>query len=568
MERLRALSLGLGLAALGCGGDSVVRTAGSAVPLRGRYEVVERFLDGRDALTVVGDCNGDGRVDFVNMATLFVQRADGSFAPTMLEGMSGRKAGTMVDLDGDGAMDLVLAGTDVVWRRGDGACGFGAPMRIAPDVEGEPAQILVRDVDQDGLADLTVARQERRERAFQLLVARGDGRFDDRTPPPTPMARHQDVPYRTFATFYDDVDGDGTLDLFALTDHDLGWFSWGVAGEAMTFAQDPAVTANITPISPMALSPLDVDRDGVFEYFVSGTFGNHRLYRYEGDRRLVDAAARAGLREPGSRDDGWGTLAFDANLDGYPDLLVREEPDDHRGDGPVRLFVNRGDGTFALAPVIDAQLSGTSLACADFEADARVSCLARDRGMRGLVLLRNRIEHRGAWVGVRLRGTVSSPDASGAHVALDGARPPLVVMAGGQSPTLGEHDRGVILALGAATTASVTVTWPSGIVQHVTGLAAGRYATIVEPAALTLSTRVAAADGSSQVEVIADPRAVGASAVNLLCEGVCAWIGPATVDAQGRHHRALVAPASAGFSRVGLALDGVPLRVRPRVRWE
>ena len=78
---------------------------------------------------------------------------------------------------------------------------------------------------------------------------------------------------------------------------------------------------------------------------------------------------------------------------------------------------------------------------------------------------------------MRLRGTVSSPDASGAHVALDGARPPLVVMAGGQSPTLGEHDRGVILALGAATTASVTVTWPSGIVQHVTGLAAGRYAT-------------------------------------------------------------------------------------------
>ena len=158
METLRALSLGLGLAALGCSGDSVVRTAGSAVPLRGRYEVVERFLDGRDALTVVGDCNGDGHVDFVNMATLFVQRADGSFAPTALAAMSGRKAGTMVDLDGDGAMDLVLAGADVLWRRGDGACGFGAPMSIATDVEGEPAQILVRDVDQDGLADLTVAR--------------------------------------------------------------------------------------------------------------------------------------------------------------------------------------------------------------------------------------------------------------------------------------------------------------------------------------------------------------------------------------------------------------------------
>jgi len=541
--------------------------------LRGSYEVTDNFLGGQEGVTVVGDCNDDGRVDFLNRATLFVQNAGGGFDPVPLEGMSGRKGGTLVDLDGDGALDLVLAGAGVEWRRGDGRCRFGAPQGIAADVEGEAAQVLVQDVDLDGLADLTVARQERPDLAFQFFVARGDGRFEDRTSPPTPMAMHQDVPYRTFGTFYDDVDADGVQDLFAAVDIDLGWFSWGVAGDAPSFMQDPAVTGDLSQSSPMSLSPIDYDRDGSMEYFVSGSFDHSRLYRYRyrGGRRLEDVAARAGVGSVAvSTDDLWGSLSFDADLDGYPDLLALVVPDDHQGGGWIRLLINRHDETFALAApsVLHQNLQAIGMVCADFWSDGRVSCLARDIGPRGLVLLRNRVEPQGRWVGLRLRGSVSSPDASGARVSLDGASPPLVVMAGGQSPTLGEHDRGVLLAIGAAGEAAVTITWPSGIRQRVAGLRAGSYATVTEPRALGVSARVAPADGRSLVEVVVDPRAAGASAATLGCSGACAWQGEMTTDAEGRLHRTLRAPSTPGAARVEVALDGRALRVRPRVRFE
>ncbi len=541
-----------------------------AVALPGGFEVVDHYLGGRDAVTIVGDCNGDGRIDIVNGAMLHVQRPDGTFTPTPIEDALGRKAGSMIDLDGDGATDLVLAGAAVEWRRGDGLCHFEAPRQIAGPVEGEAAQVLAYDVDRDGLTDLTVARQERFDLAFQLLIARGDGRFEDHTPAPTPPPGHRDGAYRTFGTFYDDVDRDGAPDLFAIEDNDLGWFSWGIAGDPPRFQQDPDVTESFSAVSPMSVSPIDYDRDGVFEYFVSGVFGNHLLYRYAGGRELENVASRAAVCAVDSSDDGWGSVSFDVDLDGYPDLLFREEPDDHHDGGWVRLLVNRRDGTFgtAVPAVLRAKLQGTSLACADFNADGHVSCLARDFGSRGLVFLRNRVVPAGGWVGLRLRGTLSSPDASGARVSLDGVAPPLVVMAGAQSPTLGEHDRSVLLAVGAATSAAVTVTWPSGLHQRVSGLAVGRYATVVEPVALTVTTRVAPADGSTRVEVIADPRAAGAATAALSCVGVCGWEGPATTDAEGRQHRMLRAPTAPGSARLGLTLDGVALGVRPRVRFE
>jgi hypothetical protein len=573
MRRRWAVFLALWVTGLtpSCGSESPTSPTRVAPALAGSFEVTNNFLGGGEGLTVVGDCNGDGRVDFINRATLFVQNAAGGFDAAALDGMSGRKSGSLVDLDGDGALDLVLASAGVEWRPGDGSCHFGPARTIAADTDGEPAQVLVRDVDQDGLADLTVARQERRDLAFQFFVGRGDGRFEDSTSPPTPLPMRRDIPYRTFGTFYDDVDGDGTLDVFAAVDEDVGWFSWGVAGDAVAFAQDPTVTRNLSLASPMSVSPIDYDRDGAVEYFVSGSFDHSRLYRYRGGRHLEDVAASAGVGSVAvTTDDLWGSLASDLDLDGYLDLLALVIPDNHVGGGWIRLLVNRHDGTFAPAApsVLHENLQAYSMACADFWADGRMSCLVQDHGSRGLVLLRNRVEPRGRWVGLRLRGTVSSFEASGARVSLVGASPPLVVMAGGQSPTMGEHDRGVLLAVGDADAATVTIAWPSGIEQRVTGLIPGAYATVTEPRALTVARRVAPADGHSLVEVVVDPAAAGARAATIDCSGACAWQGEATTDSAGRLHRWLRAPAAPGDARVRVTLDGRALRVRPRVRFE
>lgn len=542
------------------------------VMVRGRYEVTDHFAGGADAVTIVGDCNGDGRVDAINHDRVFVRRADGDFDTATLDGMDGRKAGSLVDLDGDAVLDLVLAGAAVEWRRGDGQCHFGAAQPIAPEVTGEAAQVLVRDVDLDGLADLTIARQEVHDRAYQFLIARGDGRFEDRTPAPTPRPNHGDMAYRAFGSFYDDLDGDGALDLFAVLDNDLGWFSWGVRGDMPAFAQDAAITNNLSQASPMSVSPLDYDRDGVMDYFVAGTFGHNRLYRYVGARALDDRAVAARIASAGmvTVDDLWGSLAFDVNLDGYPDLLALVLPDDHHDGGWIQLMVNQRNGTFALAGdgVIHEMFQATGLCCADFGGDGQMSCFVRDAMTRGLVMLRPHIEPDGGWVGLRLRGTVSSPDASGARVSLEGASPPLVVMAGGQSPTLGEHDRGVLLAIGSAPSAAVTIAWPSGLQQRVEGLAAGTYTTVTEPRVLDVPVRVAAADGRALVEVVVDPRAALATTVQIERSGDGAWEADARTDSDGRLHRMLRAPSAPGDARIEVSLDGHALHVRPRVRFE
>ena len=180
------------------------------------------------------------------------------------------------------------------------------------------------------------------------------------------------------------------------------------------------------------------------------------------------------------------------------------------------------------------------------------------------LLLVNGIEPQGNMALLRLRGTVSALDATGARVSVDGASPPMVFAYGGQGPYAAEHARSLQIPLGAERAATVTVRWPSGIVQRGVSVSAGRSNEIVEPDALTLSARVVSADGRSTVEVTARPRALGAETARIELTGAGRWEAEATTDAQGVR-RVLVAPTQPGEARVTVSFDGNSLRIRPRV---
>lgn len=530
---------------------------------------VQMEWEGRGApstFVAVGDCSGDGRPDVMNGSRVFVARADGRF--DLLEVIaripSTASAGTFVDLDADGEGDLVVAGPGVQWHRGLGGCRFGPGTVVTPVTRGQPSQVLATDIDLDGLTDLAVSYTARRESPAVLLTAWGDGRFVDRTPTFAP----RDDLYHGYGTFFDDVDSDGHREMFVIADFDEGSLNWGRPSDEPAFERDASVSADFADAHPMGLCPLDFDRDGRIDYFVSGITDNNLLLRGGGGRSLESAADAARLYSPHSAY-AWGCHAQDADLDGWSDLMVLSLTGENGSAAPVTLYVNQKNGTYGCAAptVLDATVQFQGLACGDFSLDGQPDCFATSGEVwRGLGILRNHLEARGRWVGLRLRGTVSSAEASGARVSLDGAQPPLVVVAGGQSSMGGEHDRGVVLAIGQRDRADVTVEWPSGLRQTVAA-EADRYTTVIEPRAVEVAQRVVPADGVSAVEVIVDPAAVGARTATIECSGTCAWAGPTTMGVSGRPRRALVAPTYAGSARVIVSFDGTPLRVRPRVRF-
>ena len=112
----------------------------------------------------------------------------------------------------------------------------------------------------------------------------------------------------------------------------------------------------------------------------------------------------------------------------------------------------------------------------------------------------------------------------------------------------------------------VRVTWPSGVVQELADLAAGRAHVVTEPVGFAVepASRHVPADGASAATLrVTLPRAESALAARLRGPGelTVARDGAAWVVR-------VVAPRAAGSSTVTLTVDGVDLRVRPRLWWD
>ena len=99
------------------------------------------------------------------------------------------------------------------------------------------------------------------------------------------------------------------------------------------------------------------------------------------------------------------------------------------------------------------------------------------------VLLRNSIGTQNHWLGVKLVGTKSNPDAVGARIAYQAGDLKRNRMKVGGGSFLSSHDPRVVLGIGNRSKIDwVEVKWPqpSGAVERFTDLPLNRYITIVE----------------------------------------------------------------------------------------
>ncbi len=427
------------------------------------------------------------------------------------------------DYDNDGWVDLYVTqfGPNQMWRnQGDGTfVDVSDETGAADPLWGVPASFV--DFDRDGWLDLAVANYvnftvetnvrchhpERHTRIYcdpvdyrgepdRLYRNQGDGTFADVTTSAGIAGAFG--PGLGIATA--DVDHDGWVDIFVANDQAENQL-WMNRGDG-TF-QNRALMAGVAlgaggeDKADMGVDFGDFDNDGDEDLIITELTGQgSTLYVNDGTGLFEDLAAQTGIQQPSLPYTGFGTAWFDADGDGWldvlavngPVLLDREPTADHPLplDQQNQLFRNLGNGQFE--DVTDR--AGTVFELTEVSRGAAFGDVDNDGDMDVLVtnaagpprLLINQIGTRHHWLGLRLVGANLPRDMVGARVAVTRSTgSTLWRRARADGSYASANDPRVLVGLGSSPESpTVRVTWPSGMIEEWTDLPVDRYTTLTE----------------------------------------------------------------------------------------
>jgi hypothetical protein len=133
-------------------------------------------------------------------------------------------------------------------------------------------------------------------------------------------------------------------------------------------------------------------------------------------------------------------------------------------------------------PVFAKALSARGMAIGDFNNDGAVDVLVSVNDAAP-VLLRNNVGNQNHWLGVKLVGKKSNPDAIGARITYQAADLKRSRTKVGGGSFLSSHDPRVVLGIGKRPKIDwLEIKWPqqSAAIERLTDLPIDRYITIVE----------------------------------------------------------------------------------------
>jgi enediyne biosynthesis protein E4 len=341
-----------------------------------------------------------------------------------------------------------------------------------------------------------------------LYHNRGDGTFEDVT-----VKAHIDKTEGTYAfsvsTF--DFDDDGWPDIYVACDstpsilyrnnHD-GTFTDVAVTAGAAFNEDGREQAG------MGSTIGDYNGDGRLDIFKTNfSDDTSTLYRNNGDGTFEDVTSAAGLGLY-TKYLGWGTMFFDFDNDGWPDLLLvnghvyPEVDKQHLGSSyqePRILYRNLGNGTFAdisaiAGPAITTVASSRGLAVGDLWNDGKLSAVISNMNAPPSLLV-NQVRTPNHWIAFRTIGTKSNRDGIGARVMVKAGSRVLVDEVRSGSSYSSNSDMRVHFGLGAATKLdSVQVRWPSGLVEQFDNLHIDSIQTVKEGTGVALPAQAKATE--------------------------------------------------------------------------
>jgi hypothetical protein len=312
-----------------------------------------------------------------------------------------------------------------------------------------------------------------------LYHNKGDGTFEDVT-----AKAHIDRTdgHYAFSVSTLDFDEDGWPDIFIACDstpsilyrnnHD-GTFTDVAVTAGAAFNEDGREQAG------MGSTIADYNGDGHLDIFKTNfSDDTSTLYRNNGDGTFTDTTSAAGLGLY-TQYLGWGTMFFDFDNDGWPDLILvnghvyPEVDSQHLGSNfkePRILYRNNGDGTFtdisaSAGSGITSAASSRGLAVGDLWNDGRMSAVISNMNSAPSLLV-NQIRTPNHWIAVHLVGTKSNRDGIGARVSVKATKRILVDEVRSGSSYISNNDMRVHFGLGASTKIEwMEVRWPSGLVE-------------------------------------------------------------------------------------------------------
>jgi hypothetical protein len=328
-----------------------------------------------------------------------------------------------------------------------------------------------------------------------LFHNNGDGTFTD-VSKSSGIATHLGKAWGVVAS---DVNNDGWMDLFVTNDTTANFLfvnnGNGKFTETGTEA-GVAYSANGRPRSGMGVDAADYNEDGWQDLFVANLDReDFAIYQNNHDGTFDDQAVLTGIAKATKFMSGWGLKFFDYDNDGNLDLfLANGNPDDLIAslhgevtyEEPLMLFHNNGrtfdDISAQSGPLFSTPMSSRGLALGDFDNDGAVDVLISINNGAPL-LLRNNAARHNHWLGLRLCGKKSNPDAIGATITYQAGDLKRSRMKVGGGSYLSSHDPRVVLGLEKHEIIDwVEVKWPlpGGSTQRFKDLPVDRYITLVE----------------------------------------------------------------------------------------
>jgi len=446
---------------------------------------------------------------------LFHQKSDGSFEDvTAKAGLQGSGYGMGVavgDYDNDGFEDLYVTAyggnrlyhnngngtfTDVTKASGTGGSGWSTSAAwIDLDNDGLLDLVVLRYIDWN-FVDLYCGEHEEGHRSYchpdhfaavPPLVYHNDGHGHF-----TEVAAKAGLskPGKGMGLAIADYDRDGRLDI-AIANDSMPEFLYRNKGDG-TFEEtgllsSMAVDGDGHIYAGMGIDFADYNNDGLPDLFIDDLAHQvYALYSNNGDGSFTYASEAAGLARMTFSHSGWGVRFLDFDNDGWKDLLIAQGHDSDniqltfpqlRYREPMLLARNTGKGfadvSAGAGAVFQQPWVARGLATGDIDNDGRIDAVVTTND--GFPhILRNQTKTANHWLILNLVGHKSNRDAIGAEVKLTTAAGAQYATVSTASSYLSSSDKRLHFGLGAETSATVEIHWPSGMIQTVKNIHADR----------------------------------------------------------------------------------------------